>query len=136
MSKLLLDQNLAQRLVATLADVFPESLHVRTIDMHMASDREIFAYAAKNGYELRYVTGKSRTILARAAIEVMPPRDDSKLAFYKDGFHMLMRDKAGAIVTADVAVWIFDHSATLPSGADAATSQPALASSWGSKRRR
>ncbi|MFO0858520.1 MAG: hypothetical protein U0640_14325 [Phycisphaerales bacterium] len=28
--------------------------------------------AAKNGYELRYVTGKSRTILARAAIEVMP----------------------------------------------------------------
>lgn len=72
----------------------------------------------------------------RAAIEVMPPRSDSKLAFYKDGFHMLMRDKAGAIVTADVAVWIFDHAATLPSGAEAANSQPALASSWGSKRGR
>ncbi len=52
MSKLLLDQNIPQRLVSVLADIFPESLHVRTVELHMASDREVFAYAAKNGYVL------------------------------------------------------------------------------------
>jgi len=72
----------------------------------------------------------------RAAIEVMPPRTDSKLAFYKNGYHLLLRDKAGPVVAADVVAWISDHEATLPSGADAARSQPAVAASWGSKRGR
>ncbi|MBL0899503.1 MAG: alpha/beta hydrolase [Reyranella sp.] len=71
----------------------------------------------------------------RAAIEIMPPRSDSKLAFYKDGYHLLMRDKAGPTVAADVVVWIDDHEAALPSGADAAKSQPEMATLWGSKRK-
>ena len=70
----------------------------------------------------------------RAAIEVMPPRSDSKLAFYKKGYHLLMRDKEGPIVSADVVVWIGDHEAALPSGAEAAHSQPELAALWGSRR--
>lgn len=70
----------------------------------------------------------------RAAIEVMPPRLDSKLAFYKKGYHLLMRDKEGPIVSTDVVVWIGDHEAALPSGAEAALSQPALAALWGSRR--
>lgn len=70
----------------------------------------------------------------RAAIEIMPRRADSKLAFYKDGYHLLMRDKAGPIVAADVAAWISDHEAALPSGADASKSQPEMAVLWGSKR--
>ena len=72
----------------------------------------------------------------RAAIEVMPPRSDSKLAFYKDGYHLLMRDKAGPTVAADVAAWIADHQATLPSGAEATSSQPEMAAAWGSRRNR
>jgi hypothetical protein len=52
----------------------------------------------------------------KAAIEVMPPRPDSKLAFYKNGYHLLMRDKAGPAVTQDVVAWISDHEAMLPSG--------------------
>jgi alpha-beta hydrolase superfamily lysophospholipase len=72
----------------------------------------------------------------RAAIEIMPPRTDSRLAFYKNGYHLLLRDKEGMTVAADVAVWISDHEAALPSGADAAHSQPELAASWGSKRNR
>jgi len=72
----------------------------------------------------------------RAAIEIMPPRADSKLAFYKEGYHLLLRDKAGKTVAVDVAAWISDRNAPLPSGADAIGSQPGLAASWGSKRTR
>ena len=72
----------------------------------------------------------------RAAIEVMPRRPDSRLAFYRDGYHLLLRDKDGAGVAADIVVWISDHEAALPSGADAAQSQPELAALWGSRRPR
>jgi alpha-beta hydrolase superfamily lysophospholipase len=72
----------------------------------------------------------------RAAIEVMPPRADSKLAFYKNGYHLLLRDKEGKVVAADVVAWISDHEAALPSGADASHSQPEIAALWGSKRSR
>ena len=70
----------------------------------------------------------------RAAIEVMPPRRDSRLAFYKEGYHLLMRDKQGPVVAADIAAWIANHEAELPSGADAERSQPKLAALWGAKR--
>ncbi len=72
----------------------------------------------------------------RAAIEVMPPRADSKLAFYKEGYHLLLRDKEGKVVAEDVVAWISDHEAALPSGADASQSQPEIAALWGSKRSR
>lgn len=72
----------------------------------------------------------------RAAIAVMPPRGDSKLAFYKDGYHLLLRDKEGKTVATDVVAWIADHEAALPSGAEASSSQPELAALWGSKRGR
>jgi hypothetical protein len=66
----------------------------------------------------------------------MPPRADSKLAFYKEGYHLLLRDKEGKVVAADVVAWISDHEAALPSGADASRSQPEIAALWGSKRSR
>ena len=72
----------------------------------------------------------------RAAIEIMPPRADSKLGFYKNGYHLLLRDKEGKVVAIDVASWIGDHQAALPSGADVSRSQPELAALWGSKRSR
>jgi len=71
----------------------------------------------------------------KAAIEVMPRRADSKLAFYKEGYHLLLRDKEGKTVADDVAVWIANHAAALPSGAEAENSQPEMAALWGSKRR-
>ena len=69
----------------------------------------------------------------RAAIEIMPRRPDSQLAFYRDGYHLLLRDKAGPIVATDDIAWIANHTAPLPSGADAAQSQPDLAAFWGSR---
>ena len=80
------------------------------------------------------VTPRSRRPHARARV---PPwqvlvllKGDSKLAFYKEGYHLLMRDKAGPAVTADVVAWISDHEAQLPSGADASKSQPEISSLW------
>lgn len=69
----------------------------------------------------------------RAAIEVMPRRADSKLAFYREGYHLLLRDKDGPVVAADIVVWMSDHETALPSGADAARSQPEMAALWGSR---
>jgi alpha-beta hydrolase superfamily lysophospholipase len=70
----------------------------------------------------------------RTVIETMPPRADSKLAFYKEGYHLLLRDKQGPKVSADVVAWIADHDAALPSGDEAQHTQPKIAASWGSKR--
>jgi len=72
----------------------------------------------------------------RSVIAVMPKREDSRLAFYKNGYHLLLRDKDGPKVAADVAAWIGDHEAALPSGADVTRSQPEIAALWGSERTR
>lgn len=70
----------------------------------------------------------------RSVIETLPPRRDSRLAFYKHGYHLLLRDKQGPTVSADIVAWIADHDAELPSGADAERTQPKIAAAWGSKR--
>lgn len=45
-------------------------------------------------------------------------RDQRRVAIYRDGYHMLLRDLQGETVWADVAAWIADGGAPLPSGAD------------------
>jgi alpha-beta hydrolase superfamily lysophospholipase len=40
------------------------------------------------------------------------------LAWYRDGYHMLLRDLEGPVVIADVASWVLAPAAPLPSGAD------------------
>ncbi len=70
----------------------------------------------------------------RTVIATLPRRDDSQLAFYKNGYHLLLRDKNGAKVAKDVAAWVDNHEAALPSGADVAHSQPEVAAIWGSER--
>lgn len=70
----------------------------------------------------------------RSAIEVMPKRPDSHLAFYRNGYHMLLRDKDGPIVAKDIVAWVDNKYAPLPSGADAQYSRPDLAELWGIKR--
>lgn len=48
--RLLFDQNLAPRLVRDLADIFPESEHLRDLGMTRASDREIWDHAKEAGF--------------------------------------------------------------------------------------
>jgi predicted nuclease of predicted toxin-antitoxin system len=50
--RLLFDQNLPHRFAASLADLFPGSLHVKDAGLATASDREIWDYAAANGFTI------------------------------------------------------------------------------------
>ncbi|HWK47605.1 MAG TPA: lysophospholipase [Stellaceae bacterium] len=49
-----------------------------------------------------------------------------RVAFYPDGYHMLLRDLEGPLVTHDVATWTLDPKAPLPSGADQHDATPIL----------
>ena len=50
----------------------------------------------------------------------LPPecRRRSRLAWYRDGYHMLLRDLEGSVVIGDVANWVLAPTVPLPSGAD------------------
>jgi alpha-beta hydrolase superfamily lysophospholipase len=99
-------------------------------DARDAAERIHVPYLMLHGMGDRLVP----TNAVQTAIEVMPPRRDSRLAFYQKGYHLLMRDKQGPVVAADIAAWIANHQGALPSGADAERSQPKLAALWGTKR--
>jgi acylglycerol lipase len=43
-------------------------------------------------------------------------RPSLRLALYRDGWHMLPRDLQGERVRADIAAWVADSTAALPSG--------------------
>ncbi|UUX51840.1 lysophospholipase [Nisaea acidiphila] len=43
-----------------------------------------------------------------------------RLALYENGYHMLFRDLNGGAVSADIAAWLADPAAPLPSGAEVA----------------
>ena len=50
--QLLFDQNLSFKLVDLLRHEFPDSSHVRLLDMDKSSDSEIFDYAKDNNYTI------------------------------------------------------------------------------------
>lgn len=50
--RLLFDQNIARKVVDLLAQDFPNSLHVATIGLSTATDREIWDFATKNGFAI------------------------------------------------------------------------------------
>lgn len=49
MIRLLFDQNLSHRLVAALADLFPDCVHVRDVGLSRADDATVWAYARDEG---------------------------------------------------------------------------------------
>ena len=49
-TKLLFDENLSPRLVAKLADLYPNSAHVADVGLARAPDELIWEYAATNGF--------------------------------------------------------------------------------------
>lgn len=62
-----------------------------------------------------------------AMLERLPPANGRRVAIYEDGYHMLLRDLQGQTVWTDIAAWIGDRTAALPSGADRVDPQAALA---------
>jgi acylglycerol lipase len=60
---------------------------------------------------------------ARRAAARLKPSDRS--AQYAHGYHLLMRDRQGPVVWADIAAWLRDPKAVLPSGAPPIPGSPA-----------
>ena len=46
--KLLFDENLSHKLVRLLADLFPDSIHVRDVGLKAADDSLVWEYAKNN----------------------------------------------------------------------------------------
>jgi len=70
-----------------------------------------------------YLTGRNDQIIppkaAAQAMEHMLATDPrAKGAFYDQGWHMMLRDHEGAVVLGDIAAFMADPRAPLPSGAD------------------
>ncbi|MHA1536451.1 MAG: lysophospholipase [Alphaproteobacteria bacterium] len=63
---------------------------------------------------------KDRIIPRKPTLKVLKrlPKARRRVALYRNGWHFLLRDLQRAVVHADVAAWIADRSAPLPSGAD------------------
>jgi alpha-beta hydrolase superfamily lysophospholipase len=81
------------------------------------------AAAPKLRAPLLVMSGKEDEIIPRAAtrrfVQALPTEPGGcSLAFYRHGYHMLLRDLDGPVVAADAAGWMRDRRAALPSGAD------------------
>jgi predicted nuclease of predicted toxin-antitoxin system len=50
--KLLLDENLSERLLPQLQEVFPGSAHVRSLSLGGATDETLWSYAAEHEFLL------------------------------------------------------------------------------------
>ena len=69
--KLLYDENLAPSLVEELADIFPESLHVREVGLKAVPDPVVWAYAATAGY---MIVSKDADFRQRSFLYAIPRR--------------------------------------------------------------
>ncbi len=69
--KLLFDQNLSWRLPAKLADLYPESQHVRDAGLKESEDVEIWEYAKSNGF---VITTKDADFQQRSLLFGYPPK--------------------------------------------------------------
>jgi alpha-beta hydrolase superfamily lysophospholipase len=66
--------------------------------------------------------GEKDQIIPKAPIEAVArrlPERSKRVALYERGWHLLYRDLQAEVVHRDVAAWIADRAAPLPSGADA-----------------
>lgn len=96
--KLLLDENLSPKLVATLADIFPDSAHVHRLGLGSAADREVWDYAREHGYTL---VSKDSDFHEMSLLHGYPP----KVVWIKRGncsnkqIELILRNKAPHIET-------------------------------------
>jgi predicted nuclease of predicted toxin-antitoxin system len=69
--KLLFDQNLSPRLPRLLADIYPESIHVRQVAHREADDLAIWEYALRHGYA---IVSKDSDFQQRSLLHGAPPK--------------------------------------------------------------
>lgn len=69
--QLLFDENLSSRLVTALADVYPDSIHVRDVGLTGATDDAIWAYAREHGL---LIVSKDTDFYQRSVLYGPPPK--------------------------------------------------------------
>jgi predicted nuclease of predicted toxin-antitoxin system len=69
--KLLFDQNLSYRLISVLEDVYPGSVHVRSIGLASADDEAVWSYALDQGLT---ITSKDSDFHQRSLVRGHPPK--------------------------------------------------------------
>jgi predicted nuclease of predicted toxin-antitoxin system len=69
--KLLLDQNLSFKLCQNLADLFPESNHVRLLGLSETGDRALWDYARAHGFT---IVSQDADFAEMAALLRTPPK--------------------------------------------------------------
>ncbi|MEO3434540.1 alpha/beta fold hydrolase [Inquilinus sp. CAU 1745] len=74
-----------------------------------------------------FLYGRKEEVLpivqVRETLAALPPDPDRTIAFYGNGYHMLLRDLERRIPQEDILAWIEDRRAPLPSVADQAAAQ-------------
>ena len=69
--KLLLDENLSHKLVRLLADLFPDSIHVREVGLKAADDPLVWDHAKNNGL---MIVSKDSDMHQRSFMFGYPPK--------------------------------------------------------------
>ena len=69
--KLLFDENLSPKLVRLLADLFPDSVHVRDVGLKAADDPDVWAYARELGL---MICSKDSDMHQRSFLFGWPPK--------------------------------------------------------------
>lgn len=94
-----------------------------TVDGLLTMMGEAFTVSDQVGLPTLVLYGDNETIVPEAPIRALVAelRDAGgavTLAFYPDGYHMLLRDLSADVPVQDIAAWTLDPTAPLPSGAD------------------
>jgi len=69
--KLLLDQNVSDRIVERIEDLFPGSAHVKSVGLNEAEDSALWAWAKRNGFT---ILSKDTDFQQRALVFGHPPK--------------------------------------------------------------
>lgn len=69
--KLLFDENLSHKLVRSLADLFPDSVHVRDVGLKAADDPAVWEYAKDNAL---LIVSKDSDMRQRSFVFGFPPK--------------------------------------------------------------
>jgi predicted nuclease of predicted toxin-antitoxin system len=69
--KLLFDENLSPRLVAGLADIYPNSAHVREKGLRSADDSDVWEFAKSSGF---VIVSKDSDFHQRSFLRGHPPK--------------------------------------------------------------
>lgn len=69
--KLLFDQNLSWRLPGKLADLYPDSRHIREVGLKQSEDVDVWEYAKSNGF---MIVSKDADFQQRSLLYGFPPK--------------------------------------------------------------